>query len=128
MIWQPTGDFLLLVADIALAGSIGILLLGRVKEPRTLWLLRGYLLLVATASVGLWLWQAQRLEVGVFAKALPLAWQITSTAGWVSWEVAGIFENVGVVQEGMDSIARPLGQPDRPGAPALHVSRGEIRF
>lgn len=93
----------------------------------TLWLMNA-LLLVATAAVGLWLWQAQRLEVGVFAMALPLAWQITSTAGWVSWEVAGIFENVGVVQEGMDSIARPLGQPDRPGAPALHVSQGEIRF
>ena len=93
----------------------------------TLWLMNA-LLLVATATVGLWLWQAQRLEVGVFAMALPLAWQITSTAGWVSWEVAGIFENVGVVQEGMDSIARPLGQPDRPGAPELHVTQGDIRF
>ena len=93
----------------------------------TLWLMNA-LLLVATATVGLWLWQAQRLEVGVFAMALPLAWQITSTAGWVSWEVAGIFENVGVVQEGMDSIARPLGQVDRPGAPALEVTQGEIRF
>ena len=93
----------------------------------TLWLMNA-LLLVATAAVGLWLWQAQRLEVGVFAMALPLAWQITSTAGWVSWEVAGIFENVGVVQEGMDSIARPLGQPDRPDATALQVTRGEVRF
>jgi ATP-binding cassette subfamily B multidrug efflux pump len=93
----------------------------------TLWLMNA-LLLVATATVGLWLWQAQRLEVGVFAMALPLAWQITSTAGWVSWEVAGIFENVGVVQEGMDSIARPLGQVDRPGAPALEVTLGEIRL
>ena len=93
----------------------------------TLWLMNA-LLLVATAAVGLWLWQAQRLEVCVFALALPPAWQITSTAGWGSWEVAGIFENVGVVQEVMDSIARPLGQPDRPGAPALQVMQGEIHF
>ena len=93
----------------------------------TLWLMNA-LLLVATATVGLWLWQGQRLEVGVFAMALPLAWQITSTAGWVSWEVAGIFENVGVVQEGMDSIARPLGQVDRPGAVPLQVTQGDIRF
>jgi len=54
VIWQPTGDFLLLLADVALAGSIGILLLGRIKEPRTLWLLRGYLFLVALA------WMVQR--------------------------------------------------------------------
>ena len=93
----------------------------------TLWMLNA-LLLVATAAVGLWLWQAQRLEVGVFAMALPLAWQITSAAGWVSWEVAGIFENIGVVQEGMETIAVPLTMTDRPGAQPLTVTRGEIRF
>jgi ATP-binding cassette subfamily B multidrug efflux pump len=93
----------------------------------TLWMLNA-LLLVATAAVGLWLWQAQRLEVGVFAMALPLAWQITSAAGWVSWEVAGIFENIGVVQEGMETIAVPLAMTDRPGAQPLTVTRGEIRF
>jgi acyl-CoA synthetase (AMP-forming)/AMP-acid ligase II len=54
VIWQPTGDILLLLVDVALAGSIGILLLGRIKEPRTLWLLRGYLFLVALA------WLVQR--------------------------------------------------------------------
>ena len=93
----------------------------------TLWMLNA-LLLVATAAVGLWLWQAQRLEVGVFAMALPLAWQITSAAGWVSWEVAGIFENIGVVQEGMETIATPLTMTDRPDAQPLTVTRGEIRF
>jgi len=86
------------------------------------------LLLVATAAVGLTLWQAHRLEVGVFAMALPRAWQITSAAGWVSWEVAGIFENIGVVQEGMQSIAVPLAMTDRGDAVPLTVTRGEIRF
>ena len=93
----------------------------------TLWMLNA-LLLVATAAVGLTLWQVHRLEVGVFAMALPLAWQITSAAGWVSWEVAGIFENIGVVQEGMETIAVPLTMTDRPGAQPLVVRRGEIRF
>jgi ATP-binding cassette subfamily B multidrug efflux pump len=58
-----------------------------------------------------------------FATALPLAWQIASTAGWVSWEVSGIFENVGVVQEGMETIAVPLTLIDRPGARALSGAR-----
>jgi ATP-binding cassette subfamily B multidrug efflux pump len=92
-----------------------------------LWMLNA-LLLVGTAAVGLYLWQASRLEVGVFAMALPLAWQITSAAGWVSWEVAGIFENVGVVQEGMQSIAVPHRMVDAPDARPLRVTRGEIRF
>ncbi len=92
-----------------------------------LWLLNA-LLLVATAAVGLTLWQASALEVGVFAMALPLAWQITSAAGWVSWEVAGIFENIGVVQEGMETIAVPHRMSDHRDARPLHVTRGEIRF
>jgi ATP-binding cassette subfamily B multidrug efflux pump len=46
----------------------------------------------------------------------------------VSWEVTAIFENVGVVQEGMQSIAVPHSGVDRPGARPLEVSRGEIRF
>ena len=62
------------------------------------------------------------------ATALPLAWQIANVAGWVSWEVTGIFENIGVVQEGMQTIAVPHRGVDRPGARALEVSRGEIRF
>ena len=92
-----------------------------------LWMLNA-LLLVATAAVGLSLWQANALEVSVFAMALPLAWQITSAAGWVSWEVAGIFENVGVVQEGMETIAVPHRMVDAADARPLQVRRGEICF
>jgi hypothetical protein len=86
------------------------------------------MLLVGTAGVGIWLWQAQALDVAVFAMAVPLAWQITTAAGWVSWEVAGIFENIGVVQEGMESIAVPHRMADRPLAQPMSVPKGEIRF
>jgi ATP-binding cassette subfamily B multidrug efflux pump len=64
----------------------------------------------------------------VVATALPLAWQIVNAAGWVSWEVAEIFENIGVVQEGMQTIAVPLSGVDKPHAVELVVTRGEIRF
>ena len=85
-------------------------------------------LLTCTAAVGIWLWAEGTIDAGVVATALPLAWQITNVAGWVSWEVAGIFENIGVVQEGMQTIAVPHAGADRPGARALEVSRGEIHF
>ena len=85
-------------------------------------------LLVGTAGVGLWLWAHGVVSAGVVATALPLAWQTTNAAGWVSWEVSSIFENVGVVQEGMQSIAVPHSGVDRPGAKPLEVSRGEVRF
>ena len=85
-------------------------------------------LLTATAAVGLWLWAQGTVSAGVVATALPLAWQIANVAGWVSWEVTGIFENVGVVQEGMQTIAVPHTGADRSGSVKLEVPRGEIRF
>jgi len=85
-------------------------------------------LLVATATIGIWLWATGAVSAGVVAAALPLAWQLANVAGWVSWEVTAIFENVGVVQEGMQSIAVPHSGVDKPGAQPLEVSRGEIRF
>jgi ATP-binding cassette subfamily B multidrug efflux pump len=86
------------------------------------------LLLVGTAAIGIWLWAHGTVSAGVVATALPLAWQIANVAGWVSWEVTAIFENVGVVQEGMESIAVPHSSVDRPDARPLEVSHGEIRF
>ncbi len=86
------------------------------------------LLLVSTAGIGITLWSQGQLSAGLVATALPLAWQIASMAGWVSWEVTGIFENVGVVQEGMETIAVPHTLTDVAGACTLEVPRGEIRF
>jgi ATP-binding cassette subfamily B multidrug efflux pump len=85
-------------------------------------------LLVSTAAIGIWLWATGAVNAGIVAAALPLAWQLANVAGWVSWEVTAIFENVGVVQEGMQSIAVPHAGVDRPHARPLEVSRGEIRF
>ncbi len=86
------------------------------------------LLLVATSAIGIVLWSKGIVGAGVVATALPLAWQIANVSGWVSWEVTGIFENIGIVQEGMQTIAVPHALVDRPGARALAVSRGEIRI
>src|SRR5690606_8590337 len=81
-----------------------------------------------TAAIGISLWAGGALSAGAVATALPLAWQIANAAGWVSWEVTAIFENVGVVQEGMQTIAVPHTSVDKPNAQPLEVSRGEIVF
>jgi len=85
-------------------------------------------LLVSTATIGITLWGQGAVDAGIVATALPLAWQTANAAGWVSWEVTAIFENVGTVQEGMQSIAVPHTGVDRDGARPLDASRGEIRF
>ncbi len=86
------------------------------------------MLLVGTAGIGITLWGQGHVSAGVVATALPLAWQISNVAGWVSWEVTGIFENIGVVQEGMETIAVPHTLVDQSGARELDVPHGEIRL
>ena len=86
------------------------------------------MLLVSTTTIGVLLWANGQVSAGIVATALPLAWQIANVAGWVSWEVTGIFENVGVVQEGMETIAVPHSLTDKPGARELDCPRGEIRI
>ena len=86
------------------------------------------LLVTGTAAISLHLWMRGAVEVGTVAMALPLAWQMVSMSGWVAWQITSIFENIGVVQEGMMTIARPITLVDRVEALPLAVSRGEIRF
>ncbi len=86
------------------------------------------LLLVSTTGIGLILWAHGLIRASQVATALPLVWQITNMAGWVSFEIAGIFENIGVVQDGMVTISVPHTLVDEPDARPLAVTRGEIRF
>ncbi|MCP5285161.1 MAG: ABC transporter ATP-binding protein [Burkholderiaceae bacterium] len=86
------------------------------------------LLLVGTGGIGVWLWAAGTIDAGTVATALPLAWTIANVAGWVSWEVTSIFENIGVVQEGMETIAVPHAMVDAPDARELDVPEGGIHF
>jgi len=85
-------------------------------------------LLTTTAIMALWLWSRGHIAVGTIAMALPLAWQIANISGWVAQNVTAIFENVGVVQDGMRSIAVPRQMADRRDAGEMRVTRGEVRF
>src|SRR6202035_3178281 len=86
------------------------------------------LMVTGTGALALVLWTRGQVAVGTVAMALPLAWQIINISGWVAWQVTSIFENIGVVQEGMMTIARPITLTDQPQAAALAVTRGEIAF
>jgi ATP-binding cassette subfamily B multidrug efflux pump len=85
-------------------------------------------LLVSMATVSLVLWDRGQIGVGTVAAALPMAWQIANISGWVAFNVAGIFENVGVVQEATGSISVPPTAPDPEGARPLAVREGRVRF
>ena len=84
------------------------------------------LLAVGTLSIGLWLNEA--VTVGAVAVAIGLVLRLYGMSQWIMWEVAGLFENIGTVQDGIGSISLPRLVEDRPGARDIAVTRGEIRF
>jgi ATP-binding cassette subfamily B multidrug efflux pump len=68
------------------------------------------------------------MSSGDAAAGLALVMRLVAMSGWVMQTVRGVFENVGVVQESMQTIARPHAIVDAPDAADLQVARGGVRF
>ena len=86
------------------------------------------LLIVGTTGLALWLWTQSMITVGAIALATGLVIRIVNMSGWIMWVVNGIFENIGTVQDGLQTIAQPVSVTDKPNAPRLKVERGAVRF
>ena len=85
-------------------------------------------LLASTMGIGLWLWQAGQVEVGAVAAAVPLALRFNGMSQWIMWEMSALFENIGTVRDGMNSLALPRMVEDAPDARPLRADRGAVTF
>jgi ATP-binding cassette subfamily B multidrug efflux pump len=68
------------------------------------------------------------MTTGEASAGLALILRLIAMSGWVMQTVRGVFENVGVIQESMQTISRPHGLVDAPDARTLTVTGGEIRY
>ncbi|NMG66029.1 ATP-binding cassette domain-containing protein [Azoarcus indigens] len=85
-------------------------------------------LILSTAGVTLWLWTLGEVGVGALAASTAMALRLNGMSHWVMWELAGLFENIGTVQDGINTLSQPHTVVDRADARPLQVSRGEVRF
>jgi len=85
-------------------------------------------LVASTVGVALWLWTQGNVGVGAVAAATAMALRLNGISHWIMWELASLFENIGTVQDGIRTLSRRHTVVDAPGAPELHVTRGEIRL
>jgi ATP-binding cassette, subfamily B, multidrug efflux pump len=85
-------------------------------------------LIAGSGALALLLWRYGKVEVGVIAMVLPLTLQLTNMSRQIAMRITEIFEDVGVVQEGMLTIAQPLQLTDPPEAKPLAVRAGRIDF
>jgi ATP-binding cassette subfamily B multidrug efflux pump len=86
------------------------------------------LLIAGSGALALVLWRYGAVEVGAIAMVLPLSLQLTNMSRQIAMRITEIFEDIGVVQEGMITIAQPLQLPDAADARPLAVRAGRIEF
>ncbi len=86
------------------------------------------LLTLSTAGVALWLWIQGQVGVGAVAAATAMALRLNGISHWVMWEMAALFEHVGTVQDGIQTLSRAHAVQDAPQAKPLQVSRGDVQF
>jgi ATP-binding cassette subfamily B multidrug efflux pump len=85
-------------------------------------------LIIGTGGSALWLWTHGEIGLGALAAATAMALRLNGISHWVMWEMAMLFEHVGTVQDGINTLSRPHTVVDQPGAVPLEVSRGDVRF
>ena len=85
-------------------------------------------LILSTSGVALWLWTQDRVGIGAVAAATAMALRLNGISHWMMWEMAALFEHIGTVQDGINTLARRHAVVDKPDAPALQVRQGDVRF
>ncbi len=84
-------------------------------------------LVFAVASLGIYLWLQAAITPGAIAVALSVAIRLSGMSHWIMWEVSNLFENIGTVKDGINTLANPLSVEDR-ALDALRVPEGRIDF
>ena len=85
-------------------------------------------LVAAVAGLSIYGWTRSFMTIGAITVAISLVMRLRAMSQWILWEVAGLFESIGTVEDGMGMLTKPISIVDKAGAGELVVSKGEIRF
>ncbi|MBW4981385.1 ABC transporter ATP-binding protein/permease [Mameliella sp. CS4] len=86
------------------------------------------LLIVGVVGWAIALWMQGAASTGAVAAATALTLRLNAMTGWIMWALTTFFRQLGVVAEGMETIAQPITLVDSPKAKPLKLTQGEIRL
>jgi ATP-binding cassette, subfamily B, multidrug efflux pump len=86
------------------------------------------LLIIGSGGVALWLWSQGKLGVGAVAAVTAMGLRLNGISHWVMWEMTSLYEQIGTVQDGMNTLTTQNNINDVDGAKPLQVKHGEIKF
>lgn len=85
-------------------------------------------LILSTSGVALWLWSNSVLGIGAVAATTAMALRLNGFAQWIMWEISSLFENIGTVQDGINTLTKPQLIEDKPNATTLKVTQSRVQF
>ena len=85
-------------------------------------------LIFASTAMAIYLWMNNVVTPGDIAIAVSLCLRLNGMSQWIMWEVSALFENIGTVQDGMNTLSTPIDIMDKKQANALEVTLGAIDF
>ncbi|WP_299639166.1 ABC transporter ATP-binding protein [uncultured Ruegeria sp.] len=86
------------------------------------------MLIVGVVGWAIALWMQGSASVGVVAAATALTLRLNAMTGWIMWALTSFFRQLGIVAEGMETIAQPIDLIDAPDAKPLQLGKGEIQI
>ena len=86
------------------------------------------LLIFSTIALGLYLWSKGSISPGAIAVVVSLSIRLSGMSHWIMWEISNLFENLGTVQDGINTLAVPQRVVDDKNASELQVKSGEIEY
>lgn len=85
-------------------------------------------LIVAVTGYALYLWFHGQASVGVVAATTALVLRLNNMTYWIMWATTSLVQALGVVAEGMETIAQPIALVDKPQAKPLELREGRIEI
>jgi ATP-binding cassette subfamily B multidrug efflux pump len=86
------------------------------------------LLIVGVVGWAIALWMQGEMSVGIVAAATALTLRLNAMTGWIMWALTSFFRQLGVVAEGMETIAQPITLIDSQNAKGLEMADGRIEL
>jgi ATP-binding cassette subfamily B protein/ATP-binding cassette subfamily B multidrug efflux pump len=92
-----------------------------------LWIIN-MMLVFSTLALGIYLWIEASITAGAIAVVISLALRLSGMSHWIVWEIGNLFENLGTVQDGINTLSVPQVVLDEEDAPEIEVTAGKIEF
>ncbi len=86
----------------------------------SVWMLN-MILVFSLAAVGLWFWQSGHMSAAAIAVAMSIGIRITGMSHWIMWEVSNLFENIGIVKDGINTLSKAQAVTDPSNAKDLII-------